>query len=59
MDLELDYLGRSGNTFTVPAGVPFFAGDTFSTGNRNISMVKLGVNYRFNWVAPAPVRAAY
>ena len=57
--LEFDYLGRSGNTFTVPAGVPFFAGDTFTTGNRNISMVKLGVNYRFNWGAPAPVRAAY
>ena len=46
---EYDYLGRSGNTFFVPSGSPFLAGDTFTTGNRNLQMVKLGLNYRFNW----------
>jgi outer membrane immunogenic protein len=47
--LEYDYLWRNGNTFFVPAN----ANDTFTTGNRNIQMVKLGVNYWFNWWAPA------
>ena len=59
MKLEYDYLWRNGNTFFVPINAPFLAGDTFTTGNRNIQMVKLGVNWRFNWGAPAPVRAAY
>jgi outer membrane immunogenic protein len=45
---EWDYLARSGNSFFVPPGAPFLANDTFSTGNRNIQMVKLGLNYRFN-----------
>jgi outer membrane immunogenic protein len=44
---EYDYLGLSGRTFTVPAGSVFLAGDTFTTGNPNIQMVKLGINYRF------------
>jgi len=46
---EWDVLGRSGDTFFVPVGAPFLAGDTFTTGNRNIQMVKVGLNYRFNW----------
>ncbi len=53
MKLEWDYLRRSGDTFTVPLGARFLAGDTFSTGDRNIQVVKLGVNYRFNWGAAA------
>jgi outer membrane immunogenic protein len=60
--LEYDYLWRNnGNTFFVPLNAPFLAGDTFTTGNRNIQMVKLGVNYRFNWwTAPAaPVVSRY
>jgi outer membrane immunogenic protein len=58
--LEYDFLGRSGDTFTVPLGSPFLAGDTFHTGDRNIQMVKLGVNWRFNWGAPAaPVYTRY
>jgi hypothetical protein len=32
------------------AGVPpFLAGDTFTQSNRNIQMVKVGINYLFNW----------
>jgi outer membrane immunogenic protein len=58
--LEYDYLWRNGNTFFVPANAPFLANDTFTTGNRNIQMVKLGVNYRFNWwSAPAAVVSKY
>jgi outer membrane immunogenic protein len=60
MKLEYDYLWRNGDTFFVPANAPFLAGDTFTTGNRNIQMVKLGFNWRFNWWAPAaPVVSRY
>jgi outer membrane immunogenic protein len=58
LKLEYDYLWRNGNTFFVPLNAPFLAGDSFNTGNRNIQMVKLGVNYRFNWGA-APVVTRY
>ena len=46
--LEYDYLGLGGQTFTVPAGSPFLANDTFTVSNRNIQMVKVGINYLFN-----------
>ncbi|HEY6254296.1 MAG TPA: outer membrane beta-barrel protein [Xanthobacteraceae bacterium] len=46
---EYDYLGLSGRTFTVPVGSLFLAGDTFTTGRRNVQMAKVGLNYRFNW----------
>jgi outer membrane immunogenic protein len=49
--LEYDYLGLNGRTFTIPFGSPFLTGDRFITGNRNIQIVKLGVNYLFNWAA--------
>jgi outer membrane immunogenic protein len=61
--LEYDYLGLGNRTVVVPAGA--FAvgsvGDTFNTNNRNVQMVKVGVNYLFNWGAPwgAPVAARY
>jgi outer membrane immunogenic protein len=54
--LEYDYLGLSSRTVTVPATAPFLAGDTFNTGNRNVQMVKLGVNYLFNWGNPVVAR---
>lgn len=55
--LEYDYLGLSSQTFTTPVGfLPAGAIDTFNTGNRNIQMVKLGVNYRFGWDAPVSAR---
>jgi outer membrane immunogenic protein len=50
--LEYDYLGLGNRTFFIPAGAPFLAGDTFTTNNRNVQMVKVGVNYLFNWGAP-------
>jgi outer membrane immunogenic protein len=54
---EYDYLGLGNRTFFVPvgAGGPF-AGDTFTTNNRNVQMVKVGVNYLFNWGAPVAAR---
>ena len=50
--VEYNYLGLDDRTFTVPAGTApplFLAGDTFTQSNRNIQMVKVGVNYLFNW----------
>jgi outer membrane immunogenic protein len=50
---EFDYLGLGNRTFVIPATSPIvaLAGDTFTSNNRNISMVKVGVNYLFNWGA--------
>jgi len=43
--LEYDYLGISDRTFTVNGTViPALANDTFTTGNRNIQMGKVGIN---------------
>ena len=56
---EYDYLGLGSRTFTVPAGSPFFAGDTFTRNNRNVQMAKVGINYRFNWGSPSPVMTKY
>src|SRR6266576_2460867 len=47
--VEYNYLGLDDRTFTVPAGFPFLAGDTFTQSNRNVQMVKVGINYLFNW----------
>jgi outer membrane immunogenic protein len=48
--VEYNYLGLDDRTFIVPAAVPgFLPGDTFTQSNRNIQMVKVGVNYLFNW----------
>ena len=49
---EYDYLGLGNRTFFIPATAPFLAGDTFTTNNRNVQMVKVGVNYLFNSGAP-------
>ena len=50
--LEYDYLGLGNRTFLIPATAPVLAGDTFTSGNRNVQMVKVGFNYLFNWGAP-------
>jgi opacity protein-like surface antigen len=42
--VEYNYLGLDDRTFTVPAGSPFLPGDTFTQSNRNIQMVKVGIN---------------
>jgi outer membrane immunogenic protein len=47
--VEYDYVGLSSASFTVPATFPVVGGDVFSTHNRNIQMVTVGVNYLFNW----------
>ncbi len=46
--LEYDYIGVSNASYTVPAGAPFLAGDTFSSSGRSIQMLTAGVNYLFN-----------
>jgi outer membrane immunogenic protein len=49
--LEYDYVGLSNKSITVnvPTGVGVTTADTFSTNNRNIQMVTVGVNYLFNF----------
>ena len=54
--LEYDYLGLGNRTFVIPATAPLLAGDTFTSNNRNVQMVKVGVNYLFNWGAPVAAR---
>jgi outer membrane immunogenic protein len=54
--LEYDYLGLGNRTLFIPATSPFLAGDTFTFNNRNVQMVKVGVNYLFNWGAPVAAR---
>jgi outer membrane immunogenic protein len=58
---EYDVLRRSGgDAFTVPLGARFLPGDTFNPDDRSLQMVKLGLNYRFNWGATAaPVSSRY
>jgi outer membrane immunogenic protein len=46
--VEYNYLGLDDRTFTVPAGSPFLAADTFNQSSRSIQMVKVGINYLFN-----------
>jgi len=55
---EYDYLGLGNRTFIIPAGAAFapFAGDTFTSNNRNVQTVKVGINYLFNWGAPIAAR---
>jgi len=53
---EYDYLALSSRTFVIPATAPLLAGDTFISKNRDISMVKVGVNYLFNWATPVAAR---
>ena len=50
--LEYDFLGLTDRTFIVPTGV--LAGDTFTTHDRDLQMVKFGINYRFGWTGPGP-----
>jgi outer membrane immunogenic protein len=55
--IEYDFLGLTDRTFIVPTGV--LAGDIFTTHERDLQMVKLGINYRFGWTGPAAVMARY
>jgi outer membrane immunogenic protein len=51
--LEYDYLGLGNRTLFIPATAPLLAGDTFTSNNRNVQTVKVGVNYLFNWGVPS------
>ena len=53
---EYDYLGLGNRTLSVPATAPLLAGDTFTSNNRSISMLKIGINYLFNWGTPVAAR---
>ena len=58
--IEYDYLGLNSRSFTTPFALgPIPAGDTFSTNNLNVQMVKFGINYRFGWDTAAPVTTRY
>lgn len=59
--IEYDFLGLSQRTFSVPVGPLFLVGDTFATHNNDLQMAVVGLNYRFNWVAPVsnPVVTRY
>jgi outer membrane immunogenic protein len=55
--VEYDYLGLGNRTINIPATAPdAIAGDTFTSNNNNVQMVKVGVNYLFNWGAPVAAR---
>ena len=54
--LEYDYLGLGNLTAVIPATAPLLGGATFVSNNRNVQMVKVGVNYLFNWSAPVAAR---
>jgi outer membrane immunogenic protein len=47
--IEYDFLGLNNQSFTVPAGAPFLAGDVISITNRDVQTLTVGVNYLFNW----------
>ena len=55
--LEYEYLGLNSRQIVVPAGFAI-AGDTISSGNRDVQTLKVGINYLFNWGA-APVVSRY
>ena len=46
---EYDYVGLSNKSLTVTLPTAPPVADTFSTNNRNVQMVTVGVNYLFNW----------
>ena len=47
--LEYDNLFLDDRSFTVQTGLPVINGRTFSTVNRDVQTVTVGVNYLFNW----------
>jgi outer membrane immunogenic protein len=54
--IEWDYLKLPSRTFVLTGAVfPALAGDTI-TSDHNVQLVKLGINYRFNWGGPVVAR---
>jgi outer membrane immunogenic protein len=61
MKFEYDFIGLGGRSFTLPGVIiPALAADTISS-DHNVQLVKVGLNYRFNWGMPAaaPVMSKY
>ena len=54
---EYDFLGLSSRSFATPATVPVIGGDVFTLHDRDVQMLTVGINYRFNW--PNAVAASY
>jgi outer membrane immunogenic protein len=52
--LEYDFLGLDDRRFIAPVGFRSLTGDPFIERNREVQMVKVGVNYRFNWGGYGP-----
>lgn len=50
---EYDFLGLSSRSFAVPATVPVIGGDVFTLHDRDVQMLTVGINYRFNWTNAA------
>lgn len=44
---EFDYIGLGNQTFTAPPGLGTFSGDVITYSDRSISMMTVGVNYKF------------
>jgi len=54
--LEYDFLKLPDRTFVLPGTtIPALAGDTI-TSDHNVQMMKVGVNYLFNWGGPVVAR---
>jgi outer membrane immunogenic protein len=47
LKVEYEYIGLANNSFTVPTGSPFLAGDVFTTSNHNMQTGLFGINYKF------------
>jgi outer membrane immunogenic protein len=47
--VEYNFLGLDDRTIIAPVGFISRAGDSFVDRNRDINIVKVGLNYRFNW----------
>ena len=47
--IEYDFLRLNNSTFTVPVGTPVIGGDVFTTTNRDVQTLTVGLNYLFNW----------
>lgn len=46
---EYDFLGLSNRSLAVPATVPVIGGDVLTLHDRDVQMLTVGINYRFNW----------
>jgi outer membrane immunogenic protein len=54
---EYDFIGLGSRSFVLPGTViPALAGDTITSDHNNVQLVKLGINYRFNWGGPVVAR---